>query len=45
MGRISFLDYKSKADTQKIKVDFVFLILRATPLTWRKIGCPVIPLN
>lgn len=35
MGHILFHDYKSNADTLKIKVDFVFLI-QSTPLPTRR---------
>lgn len=35
MGHILFHDYKSNADTPKIKVDFVFLI-QSTPLPTRR---------
>lgn len=41
MGRILFHDYKSKADTLKIKLDLVCLIRSATLLTWRKKPRPV----
>lgn len=43
-GPIWFYDYKSKADTPRIKVDLVFFIQSTTLPSWRKTVCPAVPL-
>lgn len=39
MGYILFHDYKSKADTPEIKVDFVFLIQSTTRPDLKRVSC------
>ncbi len=45
MGCILFHDYKSKADTLKIKVDLVCLIQRTTLLQEERMSCRTLNLR